>query len=131
MRAVASVPSIGFVAVGEDLKGDTGIVWVSKDGRTWSRAPADPSFGRVGIQVRMYAVTAGPTGVVVAGTLDAGVQYGEAAIWTSSDGLAWKRVAGRPGVPGQRGQRGDRAGTTRSSRSAIAARRMPTRRPPG
>jgi hypothetical protein len=96
LRAVASVPSIGFVAVGEDLKGDTGIVWISKDGRSWQRTPADPIFGRVGIQVRMYAVTAGLGGVVVAGTLDAGVQYGEAAIWTSSDGLAWKRVPDGP-----------------------------------
>ncbi|HLY15383.1 MAG TPA: hypothetical protein VKR24_13630 [Candidatus Limnocylindrales bacterium] len=96
LRAVASVPSIGFVAVGEDLKGDTAIVWVSKDGRTWNRAPSDPSFGRVGIQVRMYAVTAGPAGAVAAGTLDAGVQYGEVAIWTSPDGLTWKRVADGP-----------------------------------
>lgn len=96
MRAVTSVPSIGFVAVGEDLGGDTGIVWVSKDGRTWQRAPADPIFGRVGIQVRMYAVSAGPNGVIAAGTLDAGVQYGEAAIWTSPDGLAWTRVPDGP-----------------------------------
>ncbi|MGH2464396.1 MAG: hypothetical protein ACRDGI_02960 [Candidatus Limnocylindrales bacterium] len=96
MRAIASVPSIGFVAVGEDLAGDTGIVWVSQDGRTWRRAPTDPIFGRVGIQVRIYAVTAGPSGVVAAGTLDAGVQYGEAAIWTSADGLAWKRVVDGP-----------------------------------
>jgi hypothetical protein len=96
LRAVASVPSVGFVAVGEDIAGDTGIVWVSKDGRTWNRAPADPSFGRVGIQVRMYAVTPGPSGVVAAGTLNAGVQYGDAAIWTSPDGLAWKRVPAGP-----------------------------------
>lgn len=96
LRAVASIPSLGFVAVGEDIAGDTGIVWVSKDGRAWSRVPTDPIFGRVGIQVRMYAVTAGPSGVVVAGTLNAGVQYGEAAIWTSSDGLAWKRVPDGP-----------------------------------
>ncbi len=92
LRAVASVPSLGFVAVGEDIAGDTGIVWVSKDGRTWNRVPADPIFGRVGIQVRMYTVTAGPNGAVVAGTLNAGVQYGDAAIWTSPDGLAWKRL---------------------------------------
>jgi hypothetical protein len=96
MRAIANLPSIGLVAVGEDLAGDTGIVWVSKDGRTWTRAPADPVFGRPGIQVRIYTVTAGPTGVVAAGTLDAGVQYGEAAIWTSSDGLAWKREPDGP-----------------------------------
>jgi hypothetical protein len=44
----------------------------------------------------MYAVTPGPRGVVVAGTLDAGVQYGEAAIWTSPDGLSWNRVPDGP-----------------------------------
>jgi len=96
MRAVASVPGIGFVAVGEDLAGDTGIIWISKDGRQWNRAPSDPSLGRPGIQVRIYAVTAGPNGAVAAGTIDAGVQYGQAAIWTSADGLAWKAVPTGP-----------------------------------
>jgi hypothetical protein len=96
MRAIASIPSIGLVAVGEDLAGDTGIVWLSKDGRTWTRSPADPIFGRSGIQVRIYTVTAGPNGALAAGTLDTGVQYGEAAVWTSSDGLAWKRAPDGP-----------------------------------
>ncbi len=91
MRAIAAVPSIGFVAVGEDLAGDTGIVWLSPDGRTWSRAPADATFGRPGIQLRIYSVTVGPNGVVAAGTLTEGLQYGAAAVWTSHDGLAWQR----------------------------------------
>jgi hypothetical protein len=96
MRAIAAVPSIGFVAVGEDLAGDTGIIWISKDGRSWTRAPTDPSFGRPGIQVRIYTVSAGPNGVIAAGTFDDGVQYGEAAIWTSPDGRAWSRVPDDP-----------------------------------
>ncbi len=96
MRAVASVPGIGFVAVGEDLAGDTGIIWVSKDGRQWERAPSDPSLGRPGIQVRIYAVTSGPNGAIAAGTIDTGVQYGQAEIWTSSDGRAWKPVPTGP-----------------------------------
>jgi hypothetical protein len=29
-------------------------------------------------------------------TLDAGIQYGETAIWTSSNGLAWNRVPDDP-----------------------------------
>ncbi len=96
MRAVAAVPAIGFVAVGDDLAGDTGIIWTSREGRTWTRVPADPGFGRPGIQVRMYTVTAGPNGAVVGGTFDAGIQYGQAVIWTSSDGLAWTRVPNEP-----------------------------------
>jgi hypothetical protein len=91
MRGIADIPGVGLVAVGEDIAGDTGIIWLSKDGRTWTRAPADPTFGRTGIQVRIYTVTAGPAGVVAAGTLNEGIQYGAAAVWTSPDGMTWKR----------------------------------------
>ena len=93
---IANVPSIGLVAVGEDIAGDTGRIWTSKDGRTWSIVPTSPIFGRPGIQVRMYTVTRRPGGLVVGGTLDAGVQYGEAAIWTSPDGVAWTRTPDGP-----------------------------------
>jgi hypothetical protein len=96
MGAIPAFPSIGPVAVGEDLAGDTGIIWISKDGRSWSWVPTSPIFGRVGIQVRMYAVSPGPAGIVVAGTLDAGIQYGEAAIWTSPDGLTWTHTPDGP-----------------------------------
>ncbi len=96
MRAVANVPSIGFVAVGEDIAGDTGRVWTSRDGRAWTLVPSQPIFGRPGIQVRMYDVTDSPSGVLVGGTINAGVQYGEAAIWTSPDGLAWSRTPDGP-----------------------------------
>ena len=96
MRAIANVPSIGLVAVGEDIAGDTGRIWTSKDGQTWSIVPTSATFGRPGIQVRMYTVTPGPAGVVVGGTIDTGVQYGEAAIWTSPDGVAWTRTPDGP-----------------------------------
>jgi hypothetical protein len=96
LRAIAAVPSIGLVAVGEDIAGDTARIWTSKDGRNWALVPANPIFGRPGIQVRMYAVTAGPAGVVAAGTIDTGVQYGEAAIWTSADGITWSRTPDGP-----------------------------------
>jgi hypothetical protein len=95
MRAVANIPGIDLVAVGEDIAGDTGIIWLSKDGRTWTRAPTDPTFGRTGIQVRIYTVTAGPAGVVAAGTLNEGIQYGAAAVWTSPNGTTWKREPAR------------------------------------
>ncbi len=96
MRAIANVPSIGLVAVGEDIAGDTGRIWTSKDGQTWSIVPTSATFGRPGIQVRMYTVTPGPAGVVIGGTIDTGVQYGEAAIWTSPDGVAWTRTPDGP-----------------------------------
>lgn len=44
----------------------------------------------------MHTVTAGPNGSVVVGTRDAGIQYGETAIWTSADGLGWNRVKDGP-----------------------------------
>jgi hypothetical protein len=96
VRSVAAIPSIGFVAVGEDLAGDTGRIWTSPDGRTWTLVANSPIFGRPGIQVRMYTVVAGPNGAFVGGTLDAGIQYGETAIWTSADGVAWARVPDAP-----------------------------------
>jgi len=96
MRSVAEVPGIGLVAVGEDLAGDTGIVWTSRDGSRWDRVPSAPIFGRPGIQVRMYDVTAGPGGAVVVGTLTAGIQYGESVAWTSPDGVAWSRTPSSP-----------------------------------
>jgi hypothetical protein len=97
MRAITNVPGIGLIAVGEELKGDVAVVWRSADGISWTRAPETPDFGNHGlavrVQVRMYAVIAGGPGVVIVGTATEGVQYGEAGIWTSPDGLAWKRQA--------------------------------------
>jgi hypothetical protein len=96
MRAVANVPGIGLVAVGEDLAGGTGIVWISQGGTDWVRAPDDPVFGRAGIQLRMYDVAAGPHGAVIVGTVTEGTQYGEAGVWTSSDGMTWIRLPSGP-----------------------------------
>ncbi len=89
IRTVATVPRIGLVAAGENLRGDTGAVWTSTDGLTWKRAVVSAYLGAVGIQVRMYAVLAGGPGAVVVGTATAGIQYGAAAPWTSADGLTW------------------------------------------
>jgi hypothetical protein len=94
LRAVASVPDLGLVAVGEDRSGSVGAILLSSDGRTWRRAPTAGSIGEPGTQVRLDAVTPGGPGVVVLGTADEGVQYGEAAVWTSTDGATWTRTAG-------------------------------------
>lgn len=96
MRSVADVPGIGLVAVGETVDGSIGVAWTSRDGIQWQRAPDTPVFGRPGIQLRMYAVTAGPHGAVAAGTVTEGTQYGESAIWTSPDGRAWTRLPSGP-----------------------------------
>jgi hypothetical protein len=96
VRSVAVVPGIGLVAVGDSLNGNSGVVWTSSDGLAWARVPDSAVFGRPGIQVRMYDVTAGPHGAVAVGTVTAGIQYGEAAVWTSADGKSWTRLPDGP-----------------------------------
>jgi photosystem II stability/assembly factor-like uncharacterized protein len=91
IQSIAAVPGIGLAAVGENIAGSTGVVWTSPDGLSWTRVPDSPAFGRLGIQVRMYDVTPGPHGVVIVGTITEGLQYGEAAVWTSPDGKEWTR----------------------------------------
>ncbi|HET9680965.1 MAG TPA: hypothetical protein VFP19_02930 [Candidatus Limnocylindrales bacterium] len=93
MRTVTSAPGIGIIAAGEDLAGDTGAVWRSPDGLTWAREPSSSALGRPGIQVRMYTAAPGGPGVVIGGTANEGVQYGEAVIWSSPDGVTWTRDA--------------------------------------
>ena len=87
----------GLVAVGSDdpagvEQGDA-AVWTSVDGLTWSRVPHDEEvFGGPGEQ-RMVSVTVGPQGLVAVGSDEpAGVEQGDAAVWTSVDGLTWSRV---------------------------------------
>lgn len=87
----------GLVAVGRDGPsvdgGGHGAVWTSPDGLTWSRVPHDEAvFGGPGEQ-RMLSVTVGGPGLVAVG-FDApvGGAEGDAAVWTSPDGLTWSRV---------------------------------------
>ena len=80
----------GLVAVGRD-DGDA-MVLTSVDGVTWSRVPHDEAvFGGTG----MWDVTAGGPGLVAVG--DDALQNedwedGDAAVWTSVDGVTWSRV---------------------------------------
>lgn len=96
IQAVANVPGIGIVAVGQNLAGSTGSVLTSPDGLHWTKAPSSPVFGRPGIQLRMYDVAAGPHGAVIVGTVTEGLQYGVAAVWTSADGITWTRLSSGP-----------------------------------
>jgi hypothetical protein len=76
----------GLVAVGGDTQAGA-AVWVSPDGRTWTRAPHDQAvFGGTLYQF-MHAVTAGGPGLVAVGEADQ-----RSAIWASPDGTTWNRV---------------------------------------
>lgn len=91
----------GFVAAGTDASGGDGdaAVWTSPDGTTWTRVPHDEAvFGGSGGQW-MFGVAAGDLGVIVVGSDDMG-GYGDAAVWTSTDGLTWARVPNADGVFG-------------------------------
>jgi hypothetical protein len=69
------------------------VVWTSPDGASWSRVPhTEAVFGGDGEQ-QMFGVTAGGPGLVAVGfdgTL--GNEAGNAAVWTSPDGVTWSRV---------------------------------------
>jgi hypothetical protein len=91
----------GLVAVGSDeSEGDSdAAVWVSADGYVWREVPHDAAnLGGPGFQV-MNAVTAGGPGLVAVGIDDPegsiaeGLVDPDAAVWVSTDGIAWTRVA--------------------------------------
>ncbi len=102
----------GLVAVGQDLalKGSTKLVaavWVSSDGRTWSRVPHTVELEGAG-HTYMWDVTANEDMIVAVGVdvgigpvdtgrevEDAGAEdkrVTRAAVWNSSDGLTWARI---------------------------------------
>jgi hypothetical protein len=109
-----------FVAVGEDRSQATDLpslktataraaVWISADGRTWTRVPhtkvldvggfidtmEDPMTGG------MRAVIAGPAGLVAVGSVCQNDPAAcQPAVWISTDGSAWTRADGVPDVPG-------------------------------
>lgn len=108
MAAVAATRS-GFVAVGAAEEGEDfdAAVWTSPDGLSWTRVAHDEAVfggdatgGRRLDQTMTDVVTAG-TGLVAVGTETAGPEYPEdlagddsdAAIWISSDGVTWQRIA--------------------------------------
>lgn len=92
MRTVTNSPSIGLVASGETLAGDLGVVWLSRDGLHWRRLGPVAGVGATGTQVRVYASTGTRAGALLLGTANEGVQYGEAAVWSSDDGVSWTRT---------------------------------------
>lgn len=95
MESVAS-GGPGLVAVGHETKtlegawnfSTVGRVWTSPDGVTWTQIPHDPEmFGHATsyeTSSSINQVVSGGPGFVAIGTLN-----GDAAVWTSPDGLAW------------------------------------------
>ena len=85
----------GLVAVGFDQGGlGDAAVWTSRDALTWTRVPHDESIfgGGEGGGAQMTAVEAFDEGLVAVG--DDQVEGDiDAVVWTTSDGLTWKRVS--------------------------------------
>jgi len=87
----------GLVAVGSEgrfNRESDAVVWTSVDGLIWSRVPHDEAvFGGGWIN----SVTAGGPGLVAVGSVNSanepdGDALGDAAVWTSVDGITWSRV---------------------------------------
>ena len=85
----------GFVAVG--TRSNRAAVWTSTDGLTWSAVPDTRDFAAAdgGGLAQMSAVVRGGPGFVAVGVASGGGgQTGqEGAVWTSIDGIAWRRTA--------------------------------------
>jgi hypothetical protein len=89
-----------FVAVGV-AAGEVGgrlrpAAWVSPDGRSWRRAPADAFAGADGDADARLTTLAVADGCVVAGGLVGTTPH----LWTSGDGVAWAPLAS-PSAAGQ------------------------------
>jgi hypothetical protein len=98
----------GYVAVGSNGKlPSIAVVWVSTNGRTWTRladrpifhAPSgtDQTFG-----ASMTGVAAGPDGTIVSvGLVGTQGDVGSALAWWSANGRTWTSAAGERFVMGQ------------------------------
>jgi len=101
MQAITVGPGGRLVAVGtvvDDFGVDVAAVWTSDDGTTWERVPHDSEVfaSPIGLDMIMYDVAAGQSGLVAVGREgDFPPSLGSvssAAVWTSLDGITWKRV---------------------------------------
>ena len=93
MNAVAAGPN-GIVAVGmESIDNQTnGAVWFSENGLSWLRIPeVGDTFGNRDNQVMQHVAAFGD-GFVAVGVERTDVEI-RGAVWVSSNGVAWQRVA--------------------------------------
>lgn len=89
----------GVVAVGSEQHQDRctrAVVWTSRDGLGWTRAPDDAAALRGDCDQGMSSVTSGGPGLVAVGGAaydpDSSTGWSRAAVWTSPDGVTWTRV---------------------------------------
>ncbi|REE96555.1 hypothetical protein [Thermomonospora umbrina] len=91
-RLVAASTS-GWVAFGRRPAG--GILWTSRDGRSWERLPytAASAFQR---QDRVQRIQAGGPGFIAVGSTSAKGDFTDAepVVWLSPDGRGWERLTG-------------------------------------
>jgi hypothetical protein len=101
---LASGPA-GIVAVGKDADGRA-VRWFSSDGLSWSDAGAAFGKGSGDDTIAVTDVVATDSGWLAVGredpecNLNCGLEPVRALVWTSTDGLAWIRLADRPAFKG-------------------------------
>jgi hypothetical protein len=92
----------GLVAVGHSGVADSprgggdgvAVVWTSVGGITWSRVPDNDTIFGGDVDQGMFGVTVGGPGLVAVGGAGHGWNNGgDAAVWTSVDGIKWSRVS--------------------------------------
>jgi hypothetical protein len=90
-----AAPFGGLVAVGSDLDRREAVAWTSRDGRSWTRAPREPSRAWPGGFAWMTDVVAiGETAIAIGDVQ--GLQRGTAMSWVSRDGSQWDRSRTAP-----------------------------------
>lgn len=89
----------GYVAVGgkmflQGAEQQQAMVWLSPDGRTWTRVSHQAAFDGAA----MSAAAAGGPGLVAVGSIATNgrvpVSQERGVVWTSADGRTWRRLAG-------------------------------------
>lgn len=99
--AIASVETTprGLIAVGKNGRDMGADAWTSADGLTWTAIADQPAFHYYELPLRMRAVVAAPTGLLVGGwRSDAG--KGSAVTWFAEDDSVWSEATWEPSFSG-------------------------------